>query len=230
VNIAQKGVTEIDDSTISERLAVLTYPLQFLDYETFNNVIPDRDGIRPYQQMAFQYSLHTMREPGRPCEHTYFLSEGDGHPPLEMAKKLRSDMGEIGTVIVWSQGFENTINKHIAESHPEFAGFFGEVIAKTFDLRKIFSDQLYMHPEFKGRDSIKKVLPVLVPELSYKDLDIREGMTASISWFRMVDGRYADMEREQVHRALLDYCHRDTEAMVEIFNVLRTCTRKESPI
>jgi len=30
-----------------------------------------------------------------------------------------------------------------------------------------------------GRSSIKNVLPALVPELSYKDLEVQEGGTAS---------------------------------------------------
>ena len=86
---------------------------------------------------------------------------------------------------------------------------------------KIFSDKLYIHPEFKGRSSIKKVLPVLVPELSYKDLGIQEGMTATIKWFRAVKWENLDdAERQKTFDDLEKYCYLDTLAMVEIYRRL----------
>ena len=100
-------------------------------------------------------------------------------------RACKEDMsGGIGTVFVWYEAFEKTRNTEMAGMFPEFAAFFEEVNAHTYDLMKIFSDNLYIHPDFKGRSSIKKVLPVLVPDLSYLDLGIGDGMTASISWFR----------------------------------------------
>lgn len=222
VTVAQSGEPHIDIDEIKVRLEGLPYPLHFLDYETFSYAVPQFDGIRPFQQMAFQYSLHLLYEPGGEYIHYEFLSDGIGDPPLAMAESLREAMaGEIGTVIVWSQGFENTINKQIGEKYPQHAGFFNGIIERTFDLRKIFSDQLYMHPAFKGRDSIKKVMPVLAPHLSYNALEIGDGMTASIKWFHMATGRFNDEDRDAICRNLCEYCNLDTWAMVEIFNVLK---------
>jgi hypothetical protein len=86
---------------------------------------------------------------------------------------------------------------------------------------KIFSDNLYIHPEFKGRSSIKKVLPVLRPNLSYADLGIGDGMTASISWYRATTwDTMDDSVRQQIFADLGEYCKLDTLAMVEIFNEL----------
>jgi CRISPR/Cas system-associated exonuclease Cas4 (RecB family) len=222
VTVAQSGAADIDREAIKERMDTLVYPLHFLDYETFSFAVPQFAGIRPFQKMAFQFSLHTISEPGGECRHSHFLSEGGGDPAREMAHSLRDAIGGgIGTVIVWSQGFEKTVNKETGEMYPEFAEFFSEINDKTFDLRKIFSEQLYMHPDFKGRDSIKKVTPVLVPHLSYESLEISEGMIASIRWFHMVNGKPDDEERQAILDALRKYCRLDTWAMVEIFNVLK---------
>ena len=222
VTVARSGAAHIDYDEIKKSLEGLAYPLYFLDYETFSCAVPHRDGIRPYQQMAFQYSLHGFDAPGIERPHSKYLSDGGDNPPLELARSLRDAMnGEIGTVVVWSQGFEKNVNKQIGEMFPEFAEFFGEINEKLFDLRKIFSDLLYMHPAFLGSTSIKNVMPVLAPLLSYKGLDIGDGMTASIKWFHMATRRGTEEERQATFEALCEYCHLDTKAMVEIFKVLK---------
>jgi hypothetical protein len=109
----------------------------------------------------------------------------------------------------------------MAAMFPEYAPFFEEVNAHTVDLKKIFSDKLYIHPDFKGRSSIKKVLPVLVPELSYATLGIGDGLTATISWFRAVKWDTMDADtRQKIFDDLEIYCELDTIAMVRIFDVL----------
>ncbi len=224
VTAAKTGSTIINREKINERLDSWAYPHHFLDYETFNYAIPQFDGVRPFQQMCFQYSLHTVRENGGEMEHHQFLAlQGEANPPLALAAKLQEHMsGELGTVFVWYEPFEKTRNDEMAAMFPEFADFFAEVNANTQDLMKIFSDNLYVHPAFKGSSSIKKVLPVLCPHLSYKELGIGDGMTASISWYRAATWDNMDAHaREQIFKDLEKYCHLDTLAMVEIFNVLK---------
>ena len=222
VDAARSGKILIERETIAERIASWEYPLHFLDYETFSYAIPQFDGVKPFQQMCFQYSLHTLDEPGGELRHSYFLSHGDDDPPLALAKSLKEAMsGRIGTVLVWYEAFEKTRNTEMGEMFPEYAEFFEEVNAHTYDLMKIFSDKLYIHPDFKGRSSIKKVLPVLVPDLSYLDLGISEGLTASISWFRAATWETMDEAvRKQIFANLEEYCKLDTLAMVRIFDHL----------
>jgi hypothetical protein len=87
---------------------------------------------------------------------------------------------------------------------------------------KIFADRLYIHPDFKGRSSIKKVFPAICPHATkYDSLGISEGLTASISWFHAVKRLDMDpAERQRIFQDLLEYCTLDTWAMVEIFYVL----------
>ncbi|MFM9903537.1 MAG: DUF2779 domain-containing protein [Pyrinomonadaceae bacterium] len=222
VTAAKSGGIAIDRAGIAERVASWKYPIHFLDYETFAYAIPQFDGVKPFQQMCFQYSLHTLDEPGGALKHSGFLSHGDDDPPQALAASLKEAMaGGIGTVLVWYEAFEKTRNTEMGEMFPDFAAFFDEINENTHDLMKIFSDNLYIHPDFKGRTSIKKVLPVLVPHLSYLDLGIGDGMTASISWYRAAKWDTMDeATREKIFDDLEDYCKLDTLAMVEIFNQL----------
>ena len=128
------------------------------------------------------------RRPGAEPEHYEFLARVDEpNPPLAIANHMRESFGdEIGTVFVWYEAFEKTRNSEMAEMLEEHREFFEEINSKTRDLMKVFADRLYIHPEFKGRSSIKKVLPVICPELSYSGLGIGEGLTATIKWFRAV--------------------------------------------
>lgn len=224
VDLARANVPVIDRDAIIAKMDSWKYPLHFLDYETFAYAIPQFEGVKPFQQMVFQYSLHSIQAPGDELEHREFLSQGDDAPPRSVAESLRDSMsGGIGTVFVWYESFEKTRNTEMAEMFPDLADFFNEVNDKTVDLMKIFSENLYVHPEFKGRNSIKKVLPVLVPDLNYEGLGIPDGLTATIKWFRAARWpSLSDAERLSIFNDLLEYCELDTKAMVEIYNVLRS--------
>ncbi len=229
VQVAKTREIVIDSEEIAKRFDSWEYPLHFLDYETFAYAIPQFEGIRPFQQMCFQYSLHTIERPGAELRHSEYLSRGNDSPPRVVADYLKDAMsGGIGTVFVWYEAFEKGRNQEMADMFPDLADFFNEVNDKTYDLMKIFSDNLYIHPDFKGKTSIKKVLPVLVPSLRYDDLGISEGLTATIKWFRAATWKtMSEAERVQIFDDLLEYCELDTLAMVEIFNALAALPKKQ---
>ena len=79
----------------------------------------------------------------------------------------------------------------------------------------------YKHPDFEGSNSLKSVLPVLVPSLSYDALDVQDGREAQAVWQLMLDSN-SEREREEMIRNLKAYCKLDTQAMVEIHRVLLT--------
>ncbi len=82
-----------------------------------------------------------------------------------------------------------------------------------------FQQRWYYTPSMQGSYSIKKVLPALVPALSYSDLNIQEGGTASGVFASMVMGEFGG-DVEQVRGDLSEYCGMDTGAMVEILKRL----------
>jgi hypothetical protein len=84
-----------------------------------------------------------------------------------------------------------------------------------------FSTGMYIDKDFFGSASIKSVLPVLVPELSYKALGIQEGASAQRLWMEAVlDGKRED-QKQRILDDLVEYCKLDTLAMVEIYNKLK---------
>lgn len=221
---AKRGTPLINAAAIRAILDTLTYPLSFLDYETFYPALPFFDGLRPYQQMPFQFSLHVLPAPGAPLEHHAFLAKDFANTMPAFACALRTHLPERGTVIVWNKGFETGRNKEMAKLLPQYEPFLTSVNARVFDLMEIFRKQHYVHAGFRGSCSIKKVLPVLLPALSYKDLEIQDGSTASLAWYRMVTSEGPEAEKACTYRNLLDYCCLDTRAMVEIFRHLETCS------
>jgi len=205
---------------ISEILEGLTYPLYFLDYETTAPAIPNFEGTRPYQHIPFQYSLHVIQYKGDEPLHLEYLHPTDTPPMTEIVNSLRNHINTAGSIIVWHKPFEIMCNKNLSELVPSMRDFLLELNERIYDLKEIFSNHLYVHKDFRGSASIKKVLPVLVPQLSYDSLAIKDGGTATTEWRRMVGGHLDQSERQHVDDNLRKYCELDTLAMVEIYKVL----------
>ncbi len=210
----------IDLQSIKSELESLIYPLYFLDYETYPPAIPLFKGFKPYQQIPFQFSLHVLQSPNAELEHFEYLHTENTDPSKSVIAKLKEFIGPEGSVIVWSKRFEKSINSQLAERHPEDATFLENINERIYDLMEIFQKQLFVHPGFKGKVSIKKVLPILAPNLSYKDLKIQEGGAAMEAWYEMVFGSKALEEKQAVATNLLKYCHLDTYAMYVIWKEL----------
>lgn len=221
VDIAQQNQVLIKKEEIQAVLDGLTYPLHFLDYETFSYVLPSHKGIYPYQQMVFQYSLHVIESEGSEVKHFEYLMPSKETPLDKLFEQLSEQIHPSeGTVLVWNESFEKTQNKLMAKRLPQYADFLHSVNDRVYDLMKIFSQGLYLHPKFKGSASLKDVLPVLCPELSYGDLEIQNGGAAVIQWHHMTDGRMTEDEAKQTFQDLLKYCELDTWAMVRIWEEL----------
>lgn len=209
-----------DKDKIKEFLSGLKFPLYFLDYETLSSVVPYFDGLGPYKQLPFQYSLHVLESFDAEVNHYEYLHSDNSNPVKPLTESLKSQIGKEGTVLVWYEPFEKTCNELMGKILPEYADFYQSVNDRVVDLMKPFADGHYVHKDFFGSASIKKVLPVLIPELSYKDLDIHAGGAAQRLWMEAVlDGKRAD-EKDKILSDLLKYCELDTLAMVRIYQFL----------
>jgi len=213
----------IDKYSINGDLKSLVFPLYFLDYETFPAAIPRFDGFSPYQQIPFQYSLFMLDSPDSELRHAEFLFSENADPSREFLLSLQKDINAVGSIIVWNKKFECKINEELAERNKDFKPFIDMVNDRVYDLMDIFVQQYYVDKNFKGRVSIKNVLPVLVPELSYKSLEIQEGGTASQKWNKIHNG-VSSMEKEKIITDLKEYCKLDTLAMVKIWEYLYKLT------
>ncbi len=211
----------IDYAGIHEELSSLKFPLYFLDYEAFAPAIPAFSRYSSYHFIPFQFSLHILRGPTFELEHVEFLHMEMSDPSENVAQLFEKYIEPQGTVIVWFKTFERSINEKIGKRLPHHKELMERVNNQLYDLRDIFTKQYFVHPDFKGKTSIKKVLPVLTPEHQYKDLVIHEGGQASEEWWKMVSASIPNKEREEIAKNLKIYCKLDTYAMYAIYNYLQ---------
>lgn len=215
------NTTYIDRVNIIEFLKDFEYPLYYLDFETMTSAVPIFDNSRPYQQLVFQYSLHIQTENGE-LKHREHLAEANPNidPRINFIKQLINDCGDTGDILVYNIGFERGKLNDLISMFPTFTYEISNIIGRLKDLMIPFQKKWFYTPEMKGSYSIKYVLPALVPELSYQDLEIKEGGTASYIFTQMVNGEFqGNIDKTKVD--LLEYCKLDTYAMVKILEKLK---------
>jgi hypothetical protein len=214
----KRGQVMIDVDAIREELAPLSFPLYFLDYETFSPAIPLFSGFRPFDKVPFQFSLHILHEPQGELQHVEYLHMEQSDPSEAVVQLLQQNIGEKGTIVAWNKSFEMDVHKKLAARLPEHRAFLERTISQFYDLKDVFHKQYYVHPAFRGSVSIKYVLPAIVPELQYKELSIHGGAQASDAWWTMLS--QGPLERAVIANDLKTYCGLDTYAMYAIWRHL----------
>ncbi|MCP4551310.1 MAG: DUF2779 domain-containing protein [Bacteroidetes bacterium] len=209
---------KINNENIEKQLKDLVYPILFLDYETYSSAIPIEDGYSPHQHMPFQVSIHQLDE-NHKLTHYEILADKVEQATFSIVEFLKNTIPSVGTIVSWHASFENSINNNISIMYPELKEYFLNLNSRTIDLEKIFLKD-FLHPGFRGKSSIKVVLPTLIPDFSYKDLDVQGGTEAMEGWRKMIFDDVSSKERENIKKGLLDYCAMDTLAMVELFKLL----------
>jgi hypothetical protein len=213
----RRGEPQIDTAAIHRRLASLAHPIYFLDFETIAFALPRFPGTRPYDQIPFQYSCHVLRATGQLVHHE-FLHGLASDPRPALAAALVEAIGPEGSVVAFNASFERSVLQALATALPAYAPALRSIAERLWDQLDIFRLH-YFEPRFGGSNSIKNVLPVLVPELDYADLAIHHGDDAQATWLAMLET--ADPVQRQQHAAdLRAYCQRDTLAMVAIHQAL----------
>jgi hypothetical protein len=211
----------VNVAALKKFLESFWYPLCFMDFETtFMVPIPMYDGIRPYQQIPFQFSVHIQQEPGGKLVHYEYLSDGAENPQSEFIDRLLAVVPSDACIFTWNQGFEISRLREIATVFPDKKDSINHIIKNIRDLMKPFQNMAIYNWQFNGSYSIKAVLPALVPELSYDELEINNGGMASSAWVCMVQAKDAG-EKETIRKQLLQYCHLDTLAMVRILGKMK---------
>ena len=211
--------TIVDRNGVRVFLSKIRYPLCYLDFETCMSAVPLFDGTRPYQQIPFQFSLHIRQRAGAPLRHEQFLARPNGDPREEFLQQLLRLIPPGSCILTYNQAFEGTRLRELKESFPKHADAIDGLLNNMVDLMIPFKQRTVYHWRMKGSYSIKEVLPALVPDLSYDDLEISDGGMAMDAYLAM--RRAADPAQvERTRTALLKYCKRDTEAMVKILEKL----------
>lgn len=204
---------------LKDALAGIDYPLYFMDFETLAPALPRFAGMRPYDQMPFQWSVHLQRKSGAALEHHEFLADNADDPRPEFFRSLLQVIGRKGSIVVYSKGFESGCLKNLAQWLPKHEDQIKAIQERLWDLLAVMRANVY-HPGFAGTFSLKSVLPALIPEMSYEDMEVSEGSEAGLAWEKMIHGQVDAAERKRLREALLAYCKQDTLAMVRLLEAL----------
>jgi hypothetical protein len=197
-------------------LAPHGFPAYFLDFETIQFAVPIWKGTRPYQQITFQFSLHTLVEPGR-LSHKAFLDLSGDDPSESLARALIATCGKNGPIFVYNASFEAARIRELAERYPKIARSLLAINARVVDLLPIARNRYY-HASMRGSWSIKAVLPAAVPELNYEELPgVKDGGMAMDAYYEAIRPDTTEERKGEIERQLLAYCRLDTFAMVRLW-------------
>jgi hypothetical protein len=210
--------TYFDATQAAADLAAHKLPAYFIDFETTQFAVPIWKGTRPYQQLSIQWSVHRLSRTGK-LEHRDFLDLSGKDPSKAFADSLIAACGERGPVFVYSEGFEKSRIKELAERFPRLRPALLSINERVVDLLKV-AKQHYYHPGQQGSWSIKKVLPAVAPDLSYDALNgVQDGTMAMDAFREAISPDTTKARKAQIEQQLLDYCRLDTYAMVRLWQV-----------
>ncbi len=211
----------IVEPTLSAALAPFAAPVAFLDFETVGLAIPVWDGCHPYDQVPVQFSAQVPDGRGALYAHDW-LAEGPGDPRPALAARLIAACEGVHPIVAYNARFERDRIRELAVALPGLAAPLEALAARLVDLLPVVRNHVY-HPDFGGGFSLKRVLPALVPEMSYRVLAIAEGETASLELGRLLfhGDEMEPEERARLRADLLAYCQQDTWGLVRLLERLR---------
>lgn len=213
----------------------VVFPAAFIDFEAANPVLPVYSGVRPGQQIPFQWSCHTAHAESQLTEeeltHSEFLETRPIDPRVGFAESLWEAVRDAESIVYYSP-FEPTRLKELKEEGIPYGAELYERITKVgVDLYEAVAKNAYLEG-FEYSWSIKTVLPALIKQfmpdlaqqISYKNLEVQNGEVAVIQYMRMIQSGTTDEERERIANALREYCGLDSFAMVKVYEALRRLT------
>ncbi len=209
-----------DKNAIKVFLKSFSYPYYYFDFETFQQALPEFIGVKPFQQIPFQYSLH-IKHNSSELDHKEFLAQPGSDPRETLVTKLISDIPPDVTVLAFNASFEKSILKELARQFPKYKEHIKNIINNIIDLAEPFRKKYYYNPKMKGKYSIKILLPLLDPEMSksYEKLNIKNGNDAMQSYANLANNS-DNNEIKKIRKDLKKYCELDTLAMVKIHDKL----------
>lgn len=219
------GEAFFDQKSAAAELAKFRGAPRFLDFETISFAVPIWAESRPYQQLPFQFSLHSRDRDGAITHHEFLDISGDD-PRQAMAHALVAHCGKAGPIFAYHAPFERRVVELLIAYSPEISIELRGILHRIEDLLPIARAHYY-HPSQHGSWSIKAVLPALCPELSYDDLEgVQDGSLAQQAYLEAAHNKTTPERREEIRQQLLAYCQLDTLALVKIWEIFSRKSRQ----
>lgn len=212
VRAAKKRGQFIDYAALKAWLETITYPITYLDFEWQTFVYPPYNGMKPYDVLVFQYSMH-IEEKGKDLRHEEFIGSKDCR--IEFIEDLIRKIPKEGTILVFNaQGAEALRLQQLSKQYPQYEEDLRQIWERMVDLAVPFSCGLFYDIRMAGEYNLKKLLS-LFSDLSYDDLEIGQGLLAVKKY-----QEWEDTQNEDIKKALYEYCGMDTYAEYVLFHYL----------
>ena len=233
----QSASVHIDRPALEAFLSELNYPRVYLDFETVSQAIPPLTGVKPWEHVPVQFSVHRQEEPNSsPLHFDYVAGElsDSNDPRRSLAAALAEALENAGSVLVYSAAFERRVLKRLAYWVPEYAQSFHRAVDIIKDVQKPFVDFLYYDPRQSGKTGLKTVLPIMTGGEGHERLEISDGLEASLRWYYEYCHGCSDWEtspppRARVRAELAEYCALDTEGLIQIVDRFEAIVYGQKP-
>lgn len=225
IEAVRTGRPHVDSEELSRFLDRLRHPLSFLDFEALMHALPRYQLTRPWQHLAFQYSLHRIERAGGPVEHRSFIADPATDPRPSLVESLHRDLGDLGSIVVYGRTFESGVLRRLGGYFARHDEWARAAIARVVDLSEPFHSFAVYHPGQRGRISMKRVLPALTG-VGYGENEIGDGRSASLIYQalcrRSESGQPVNSAAyRRITRHLREYCALDTYGMYLIYRKLQ---------
>jgi len=170
----------VDVEGLKDEMNKWAFPLHFIDFETSAVALPFNKGLKPYEQIAFQFSHHIYHKNGK-IEHAneYINNKAGVFPNFEFLRALKDVLEKDNGTIFKYSNHENTILNAIyaqlldsdEDDKEKLIKFIHNIshsksdstvkwngnrdMVDLWDVEKRY----YYNPLTKGSNSIKAVLP-----------------------------------------------------------------------
>lgn len=211
--------------TLGQELDRITYPAFYVDFETFQSPLPLAPGVLPNQMIPFQWSAMLIASPGAEPKILDFIDLAANDPTNAFCESLWGALSGVASIVFYSDYEVQTLRRLAKRGVPFAAEAEAAFVDKGVDLEKIVKAGV-VHPDFKGRTSIKVVLPALCPESqqAYSSLAISNGGAAQGAYDLARRPTTSAEEAEEIRLNLLKYCQLDVSAMRDVAQALRALT------
>ncbi|MDR0665581.1 MAG: DUF2779 domain-containing protein [Helicobacteraceae bacterium] len=217
----------IDLAELKSFMARVKYPIYFLDFEAINYAVPIFDKLKPFDALAFQFSLHTLASPKSRLRHSEFIADCETDGRENIAKKLCDLIGDEGSVIAYGAQFERAVINDLADLFSRYRAKLLHIRARLVDLSLPFEKRWYYDGKMRGSHALKAVAPSMIRGVSY-DGGVKNGAQAVESYLALHSAN--GQTGEIIRRDLLNYCKKDTEYLVKIYRKLVMLTQAKRKV
>ena len=219
-NIIQRSFT-IKDTIVNkpkviEFLSIIQFPLAALDMEIWSPVIPALENTRPFEQIPFLFCIYNNGMSKN------FFTEHATDDQRTFAEELIGQTSEFKSLLVYDKSMEEQCIKRLINLYPDLESSLKEVNQKLIDISNLFKNLSVYDYKFQNSFTLKSVCNALTPHIEFNG--IKSGLEA-MSYYEQLRQNENAIEKEILKQDLISYCEKDVEAVIALFDYMKSCIK-----